>query len=103
MYAIVVEQDHDLPVYINVYAHGTSHTTASVISPPPERFQYSSIELPCAMAVLKRDYPHAFIAAHEVDYIDHTKMCERWARKSTEELSGATTAASLRRLGIGKQ
>jgi hypothetical protein len=72
MYAIVVEQQHDLPSYVRVGEQG--HLSTSIINPPPEEFQYSDVDLPRVMAMLKRDYPEAFIAAHEVEYIDHEQM-----------------------------
>jgi hypothetical protein len=74
-----------------------------VINPPPERFQYSARDLPNAIAVLKCDYPGAFIAAYEVDYIDQDKMSDWWARKRTEELSSETAEEWLRRWGTKEQ
>ena len=98
MYAIVVEHDHDLPAYVRVGEHG--HFSTSVINPPPEEFQYSDVDLPCVMATLKRDYPEAFIAAHEVEYIDHEQMTARWCRKIAQEKAAETTEAWLKYLGL---
>lgn len=98
MYAISVEHEHDLPAYVRV--EEGSHCFTSVINPPPAHFQYSTTELPGAMATLKREYPAAFIAAHEVEHIDHEQMSNRWAEKRSRQLAAETTGAWLNRLGL---
>ena len=98
MYAIVVEHDHNLPAYVRVGEHG--HFSTSVINPPPEEFQYSDVDLPCVMATLKRDYPEAFIAAREVEYIDHEQMTARWCQKIAQQKAAETTEAWLKYLGL---
>ena len=40
------------------------------------------------MKAVRRAYPTAFIAAHEVDYIDHNAMIERWGSKYQEIRKG---------------
>lgn len=52
----------------------------SVINPPPSHYTYSLIELRSAMALLRKAYPDAYIEAHEVAYIDHAAMLERWSQ-----------------------
>jgi hypothetical protein len=98
MYAIVLENEDGLPAYVRVGPHG--HTSTSVINPPPELFQYSAIDLPRVMATLKRDYPAAFLAAHEVEHIDHEEMSAWWCRKIAQQMAAETTEAWLKYLGL---
>src|SRR5215813_6909587 len=51
----------------------------SVINPPPPHYTYSMLELRQAMKLLRENYPEAHIEAHEVAYIDHRAMIERWS------------------------
>ena len=78
-YAIVVEKEDDVPTYVQVSERCFGHT--SIINPPPGHYQYTATELPNAMKAVRRAYPTAFIAAHEVDYVDHNAMIERWGSK----------------------
>ena len=102
-YAIVVEHEHSLPAYVRADPSGHCHVSSSLTNPPPEHFQYSSSELPAAMKVLKRDYPEAFIVAHEVNYIDHEKMSDWWSRKKVQQLAAEATKASFHRIGIARR
>jgi hypothetical protein len=85
-YAIVVEKEDDVPSYVQVCERSFGHT--SIINPPPEHYQYTAVELPNAMKAVKSAYPTAFVAAHEVDYIDHNAMNERWGSKYQEIRKG---------------
>jgi hypothetical protein len=85
-YAIIVEMEDGVPAYVQVGERCFGHT--SVINPPPEHYQYTASELLDAMKALKRAYPTAFIAAHEIEYIDHNAMIERWGRKYQEIRKG---------------
>jgi len=52
----------------------------SVINPPPPHYTYSMLELRQAMKLLRESCPEAHIEAHEVVYIDHRAMIERWSK-----------------------
>jgi hypothetical protein len=51
----------------------------SVINPPPPHFTYSLLELRPTIARLRKSYPGAHIEAHEIAFIDHAAMSERWS------------------------
>jgi len=67
------------------------------MNPPSEHFQCSSAELPRWFASARAAFPLAFVAAHEVEHIDHNVMRDRWTRKREQS---AEQVAWRRRLSI---
>jgi hypothetical protein len=83
-FAIVVERasQNGYPTmvdYVDVHNPRTPGLQ-SVFNPPPAHYTYSLVELRAAMALLRKAYPDAQIEAHEVVYINHAAMVERWSR-----------------------
>jgi hypothetical protein len=65
-------------IVVDKPAHNGGRT--SVINPPPPNYTYSMLEMQKAMKLLHELYPEAHIEAHEVAYIDHHTMPERWSK-----------------------
>lgn len=81
-YAVLVELEGMTPNWVEVRLVDNPCEmigSTSVLNEPDENYTYSAAELPSILAYVRKAYPTAYVAAHEVGHVDMKAMRSRWS------------------------